>query len=579
MWKLGKHDGKRLSPVKLTLLITLVLLFSLLFMGDIQLQVRAHPEDMDFFDLFESHGLPMLIIDMETGAIVRGNQAAADFYGYAIHELEVMRIQQINTRDDTEVFQHIQAVSDQRQHVFTFQHLTRTGEIKTVEVHSYPYQLNGSTHLFSIIQDITAKNAALSAYHQQKNITIFITAAAAVLFLLLSIILIRQNQKIKESLRQVKDAHHLMAYTVNHSPSSIVVLDKNLNHLYASDQFKRDYDVSDQEIIGKGHYEVFPDIPEKWRSVHQQALQGQIIAEEDDLFQRADGSLKYSQWECRPWYYEDNSIGGIIIYTQLIHERKMAELKLQEEKEKAEAASRSKSLFLANMSHELRTPLNGMMGMSQLMQLTPLNHEQQEYMLIFQHSCSALVNVVNEILNYSSLDQGFESYESRSLQLDQLMEEVKNLHMITASAKNLVISTAIGKDVPNQVVGDHYKLKQVLHNLVGNAVKFTEKGVITLSCALAEEPVDTEIVLLEFRIKDTGIGISADHLTTIYEAFQQVDNSNTRKHGGLGLGLTITKKLVHMMNGTIDVESEEHTGSCFILTIPFQLCQEKIANS
>ncbi|SMP62805.1 PAS domain-containing sensor histidine kinase [Anoxynatronum buryatiense] len=466
MWNLRKHDPTRHASVKLKFLITLTLLLSLLFLWGIQLQISAHPEDVDFFDL------------------------------------------------------------------------------------------------------------SLSAYHQQKNIIIFMAVAAAVLFFLLSVILIRQNQKIKKSLRQARDSHHLMTYTVNHSPSSIVVLDKNMDHLYASNQFKQDYDVSSQEIIGKCHYDVFPDIPEKWRAVHQQALQGDIVGAEDDLFQRADGSLKYSQWECRPWYYEDNSIGGIIIYTQLIHERKMAELKLQEEKEKAEAASRSKSLFLANMSHELRTPLNGMMGMSQLMQLTPLNHEQQEYMRIFQHSCSALVNVVNEILNYSSLDQGFESHELKSFRFNQLLDEVKNLHMITASAKKLVIHTTMGSDVPHQVVGDSYKLKQVLHNLVGNAVKFTEKGVITLSCEMTDEHVAHDTVFLEFRIRDTGIGISADHLTTIYEAFQQVDNSNTRKHGGLGLGLTITKKLVHMMNGTIDVESEEHTGSCFILTLPFQLCHD-----
>ncbi len=235
---------------------------------------------------------------------------------------------------------------------------------------------------------------------------------------------------------------------------------------------------------------------------------------------------------------------------------------LEIEKQRAESASEAKSQFLSNMSHELRTPLNGLMGMIQLLQTTPLSEEQAHYIELSLHSCKSLTNVVNEVLNYTSLDKKQQILVDEAFSPVELLREVISLHQTTAAHKGLTLHMYTGSSVPYQLVGDRFKLKQILGNLTGNGVKFTERGAVYLSM-FTEETDDPQRLNVVCQVKDTGIGIAPDKINYVFDRFSQADESNTRIHGGLGLGLPTAKELAELMGGTITVESTPGKGSCF----------------
>lgn len=232
---------------------------------------------------------------------------------------------------------------------------------------------------------------------------------------------------------------------------------------------------------------------------------------------------------------------------------------------RAVAASEAKSQFLSNMSHELRTPLNGLMGMIQLLQTTTLTEEQSHYIELSLYSCKSLTNVVNEVLNYTSLDKKQQILVNEPFSPVELLKEVITLHQTTAAHKGLTLHMYAGNSVPHQLVGDRFKLKQILGNLTGNGVKFTERGAVYLSMFTEEsdEPSRLKVVC---QVKDTGIGIDSEKVNYIFDRFSQADESNTRNHGGLGLGLPTAKELAELMGGSITVESTPGTGSCFTFT-------------
>ncbi|CUH95712.1 hypothetical protein P22_1790 [Propionispora sp. 2/2-37] len=282
---------------------------------------------------------------------------------------------------------------------------------------------------------------------------------------------------------------------------------------------------------------------------------------------RYDGEYRWVVEMGKPFYGLEGDFSGYIGTLYDIDERKQAEQKMQEAKEEAERANRTKSQFLANMSHEIRTPLNGILGMLDLTLLTELSDEQRENMKIARECAGSLLNVINDILDISKMEAGKVVMKNIDFDVRQVLFSTIQMHDVHAAKKGLVLECDIAEDIPPVLNGDPHRLQQIINNLLSNAVKFTDEGNIVFSVhkvAAAGQKVE-----LQIAVKDTGIGISTQDMPLLFQKFSQVDGSYTRKHGGSGLGLAISKQLAELMGGSISAESEKGKGSVFYVRLGF----------
>jgi PAS domain S-box-containing protein len=363
------------------------------------------------------------------------------------------------------------------------------------------------------------------------------------------------------------------------APIAMAMFDTQMCYLAYSQKWLTVQGLEGQSISGRSHYEIFPDIPERWKAEHQRALQGEVISISEDVWERMDGTKIYLRWAIHPWYTPDGEVGGIVMATDRINE-------LVEAREAALEAARLKSQFLANMSHEIRTPMNGVLGMAGLLLQTPLTPQQLEYASTIRSSAEHLLTVINDILDFSKLEAGEMQLESIDFELDSCIESVVDVLAAQAQEKGLELAIWIESDVPRQLQGDPNRLRQILLNLVGNAVKFTDAGQVVVKASVSrglgtEEESSAQInqrlttnyplpIQIRFEVTDTGIGISDDDQEKLFQSFSQVDASTTRQYGGTGLGLVICKQLVELMGGEIGVESVLDQGSTFWFTASFK---------
>lgn len=233
----------------------------------------------------------------------------------------------------------------------------------------------------------------------------------------------------------------------------------------------------------------------------------------------------------------------------------------EQESKAAEEASKAKSQFLAHMSHEIRTPLNGIIGVADLLNGTPLSEEQNNYVKTIRNSGEALLSIINDILDFSKIEAGKLDLENTSFSLPELCETIQSIFIAPLQNKGLTFELNMTPQVPIYIASDPLRIKQILINLIGNAIKFTSKGKITLQ--LDAQTTQDQKIRLTLQVSDTGIGISPDQQHKLFAAFSQIDASTTRKYGGTGLGLQISLKLAELMGGNIELESEEGKGSCF----------------
>jgi two-component system, sensor histidine kinase and response regulator len=374
-------------------------------------------------------------------------------------------------------------------------------------------------------------------------------------------------QKAHEELEQrVAERTSFLNALVENSPLAIMVVDQQRIVRFCNGAFEEMFQYSKPEILGKpvdallGIEEVLEEGSAALRS--QRQVQAVLGAER----MRRDGTMIDVEIHDTPLIVSGEVRGSLVLY-QDISARKRVERAMQHAKEQAEAASRAKSEFLANMSHEIRTPINGIMGMTELVLDTQLDSEQREYLQMAKVSADALLTLINDILDFSKIEAGKLEIDSLRFSLNDTVNDTLKSLSVRAHQKGLELAYEMQPEVPDSLLGDPGRLRQIIVNLVGNAVKFTEHGEVSVRVAVESQGASE--IELHFTIADTGIGIALEKQATIFEAFTQADGSMTRTYGGTGLGLTISSRLVQCMGGKIWVASKLGKGSQFHFTAKF----------
>jgi len=364
-------------------------------------------------------------------------------------------------------------------------------------------------------------------------------------------ILERALERERQQLRQI----------VAHAPVAMAMLDREGRHIAHSARWLRYLQTDDPSAVGRTLREVWPQMPEKYEQALARALAGEVVSEPEDALEREDGTRIYTRWTAHPWRDPRGAVAGVVAVVQNIDV-------LVRARQAALEASRLKSEFVANMSHEIRTPMNGVIGMTRLLLDTELSDEQREYAEIIDSSGRGLLEIINDILDFSKIEAGRMDLQVVDFDLRRAVREVLGSFAEAAQAKGLELLCLVRHDVPSALRGDPGRLRQVLTNLVGNAVKFTDEGEVVLRVTLGESDEDATVV--RFEVRDTGIGIDTELQPRLFQSFVQADGSNARRHGGTGLGLAISRRLVSLMGGEIDVESQPGRGSRFFFTARFE---------
>ncbi len=374
---------------------------------------------------------------------------------------------------------------------------------------------------------------------------------------------VTQRIQAEQSLRESEERFRLMA---DSAPVIIFVTDERFRCSFVNRPGAEFSGLPAEELHG-GAWEslIHPEDFELYLDLRRSVTPDRPLAQVELRLRRSDGAYRWMALTAVRRFLPDGTFIGSVSTSVDVTERREAEAALVRAKEAAEAASRAKSEFLANMSHEIRTPMNGIIGMTELVLDTELSARQREYLGLVKSSADSLLGVINDILDFSKIEAGKLSLDLGDFALRDAIGETLQTLALRAHSKGLELACRIAPDVPDALIGDIGRLRQVLVNLVGNAIKFTEEGEVVVTVTL--EGQEDAGLRLGFFVTDTGIGIDPRKLEAIFEPFEQADRSTTRRYGGTGLGLAISSRLVEMMGGRICAESQPDRGSRFGFTV------------
>ena len=379
--------------------------------------------------------------------------------------------------------------------------------------------------------------------------------------------------------RQVEKQTEIIRTTLESTVDGILVVDLRGRVLAYNRKYVEMNQVPESVLKSGDHRRILAVSRERWKNpehVMASIERGNLErdAPMEDILEFTEGQSYEVHSE--PLRVSGTSVGRVWGFRD-VTERRQNELELRRAKNAAEAANRAKSGFLANMSHEIRTPMNGILGMTELTLETELTGEQREMLSNVKLCADGLLTVINDILDFSKIEAGRLQLECVTFDLGEHLEEIMKMFAVAAQQKGLRLNLHVAQNVPHTVVGDPTRLRQILTNLLGNGLKFTERGSLALSVETVSR--EAQSAVLRFAVRDTGIGIQPEKHKSIFEAFEQADGSTVRRFGGTGLGLTISARLVELMFGRIWVESEPGRGSAFYFTAHMGVVPEPIADS
>ncbi|AZK48168.1 PAS domain S-box protein [Paenibacillus lentus] len=381
---------------------------------------------------------------------------------------------------------------------------------------------------------------------------------------------ITERKRYVEQIEKLSYQHSLILGSVS---EGIYGLDENGRTVFINKAAANMLGYEQEDFIGQSDHSLIhhttsegTDYPAKLCPIIQTMKDGISRAVNEDVFWRRDGSSFLVQYTVNPMVERGQIVGAVVVFHDITGEREILRAK-----ESAERTALAKSEFLATMSHEIRTPMNGVIGMTDLLLETELNEEQRYYADIISSSSQALLAILDDVLDFSKIEAGKMALEYELFDLNACVESAVELFLPSADKKNIALTYYIGPHVPELIVSDPVRLRQILVNLIGNALKFTEQGEIIIMIARQEMQTPSSL-LLEISVSDTGIGIPEDQQYKLFQSFSQLHPVVNRKYGGTGLGLAICKKMVELMGGTISVDSKEGEGSTFRFTL---ICGER----
>ena len=483
--------------------------------------------------VFDNQILAICIFDVETLLLVDVNDSAVWLYGYGREEMLGMKASELSAKPEAAIDFIRSVTTTDSFFVPLGYHRRKDGTVFPAEIVGDTHMRDGRRVILIMVQDISQR---------------------------------------KQAEQQQKESKEMLNLILNSTAEGIYGIDLSGRCTFCNQASVELLGYEHQgELLGNNMHDLIhhslPDgspFPVYTCRIFNSFSLGEGTHVDDEVFWRKDGSSFPAEYWSFPQYKNGEIVGAVITFFN-ITERKLFERQLLRARDRAESANIAKSEFLANMSHEIRTPMNGVIGMTSLLLDTELNKEQRHYAETVRASGESLLGLVNDILDFSKIEAGKLNLEVLDFDLSCLLDDFASTLALRAQEKGLELICAADLMVPVLLRGDPGRLRQILTNLTGNAIKFTHAGEVVIRVSLMAES-ETDVQLL-FSVRDTGIGIPADKIDLIFDKFSQVDASTTRKYGGTGLGLAISKQLAQLMGGEVGIESEEGKGSNFWFTV------------